>query len=53
MRKPWHVEEELSIYHKDVQQLEVKKTSYPTEWTKDAEKNAIIGQGLGWGLQEF
>lgn len=43
----------MSLYYKDVLQLEVSKTSYPTEWAKDGERSAIIGQGLGGGLQEF
>lgn len=45
--------EELSLYHNDVQQLKVSKSSYPTEWTKDEERSIIFGQGSGGGLEEF
>lgn len=54
MRKTWHVEEELPLYHKDVQQQEVSKTSYPTEWTNDGAKSVqLLGRALEWGCRNF
>lgn len=54
MRKILHVEEELPLYHKDVQQQEVSKTSYPTEWTNNGEKSVqLLGKSLEGGCRNF
>lgn len=54
IKKNFHVEEKLSLYHKDVQQLDVSKTSYPTEWTKDEERRAqLLARGWEGGFRNF
>lgn len=53
-KKNFHVEKKLSLYHKDVQQLHVSKTNYPTEWTKDEERRAqLLARGWEGGFRNF